>query len=265
MSLTILMLEKVHMTTTSLRSGSNLWSGTCLLGIRFTTNEEVSRPKTQTIEIPNQWPSSDQVETRTVLIVSKYGPKTSTEVWKAVKVIKKVRRTSYRFQLLTWMNIHPVFHVSSLKRYHINDDDHRCNEVTRSPIMMKDTSQKEVEEILVEKTRHIANQRRNGQEFLIMWKRLSEEKIRWERQWPEVIRTSNYYVWRNETVYRDVNQLSEGGCHGHVCPRRVVHGCMPVACQTPYVVSLSCFPLLLLWCTISYWIFRVWRFNKIML
>ena len=53
------------------------------------------------------------------------------------------------------MNIHLVIHVSSLKSYHRDGDDHQRNEVTRSPVAMKDTSKKEVEEILVERTRQI--------------------------------------------------------------------------------------------------------------
>ena len=59
-------------------------------------------------------------------------------VWKyegPVKVIEKFGRTSYRLQLPTWMKIHLVIHVSNLKPYHPDDDDHQHNEVT--PYLVK--------------------------------------------------------------------------------------------------------------------------------
>ena len=55
-----------------------------------------------------------------------------------IEVIEKVGRTSCRLQLPTWMRIHPVIHVSNLKSYHPDDDDHQRNQVTRPPVTMKD-------------------------------------------------------------------------------------------------------------------------------
>ena len=97
------------------------------------------------------------------------------------EVIEKVGRTSYRLQLPTWIRIHPVMHVSNLKPYCPDDDDYQCNQVTRPPVTMKDSSKKEVKEILVERTRRIGNPKRNLQEFLVKWKGLPEAKISWER------------------------------------------------------------------------------------
>ena len=84
-----------------------------------------------------------------------------------IEVIEKVGRTSYRLQLLTWMRIHPVIHVSNLKPYHPDNDDQQGNQVTWPSVMMKDSSTKEVEEILAERTRRIGKPKRNLQEFLV--------------------------------------------------------------------------------------------------
>ena len=97
-----------------------------------------------------------------------------------IEVIEKVRRTSYRLQLPTWMKINLVIHVSNLKLYHLDDDDHQCNQVIQPPVTMKDSSKKEVEEILVERTHRINKPRQNIQEFLVKWKGLPEVKISWE-------------------------------------------------------------------------------------
>ena len=78
-----------------------------------------------------------------------------------IEVIENVGRTSYRLQLPTWMRIHPVIHVSNLKPYHLDDDDHQRNQVTLLPVTMKDSSKKEVEEILAERTRRIGKPKRN--------------------------------------------------------------------------------------------------------
>ena len=98
-----------------------------------------------------------------------------------IEVIEKVERTSYHLQLPTWMRIYPVIHVSNLKPYHPDDDDQQRNQVTRSLVTMKDSSKKEVEEILVERTRRIGKPKCNLQEFLVKWKGLPEEEISWER------------------------------------------------------------------------------------
>ena len=46
---------------------------------------------------------------------------------------------------------------------------------------MKDSSKKEVEEILAERTRRIGKPTCNLQEFLVKWKGLPEEEISWKR------------------------------------------------------------------------------------
>ena len=98
-----------------------------------------------------------------------------------IEVIEKVGKTSYRLQLPTRMRIYPVIHVSNLKPYHPYNKNHQHNQVTRPLVVMKDSSKKEVEEILVERTRHIGKPKHNLQEFLFKWKELPEEEISWER------------------------------------------------------------------------------------
>ena len=53
------------------------------------------------------------------------------------------------------MRTHPVIHVNNLKPFHPDDEDQQRNQVTRPSVTMKDSSTKEVEEILAERIHRI--------------------------------------------------------------------------------------------------------------
>ena len=97
-----------------------------------------------------------------------------------VEVLKKIRATSYRVALPTWMKIHPVIHVSNLKPYHPDPDDDQRNVITRPSIDLKQRDTKEIEEILAEMVRKIGRPVQKIREVLIKWKNLPTEKTNWE-------------------------------------------------------------------------------------
>ncbi|XP_022148918.1 uncharacterized protein LOC111017468 [Momordica charantia] len=87
------------------------------------------------------------------------------------QVLVKLRPEQLRFQ---------VIHVSNLKPYHQDTVDPTRNEITRPAIMLTNKVDKEVESILAERTRRVESPRRDIQEFLVKWKGLPDEEIRWE-------------------------------------------------------------------------------------
>ena len=53
--------------------------------------------------------------------------------------------------------------------------------------------------------------------------------------------------------------------HDHACPKHVAHGRILIACRTPCLVSLYCFPLSLSWCIVPFLYFlSLWHFDRIM-
>lgn len=70
-----------------------------------------------------------------------------------VEVIQKVGKTLYWVQLPSWMKIHLVIHVSNLKPYHPDPDDDSRNKSFKPPVTMSNLVDKEVKEILAERTR----------------------------------------------------------------------------------------------------------------
>ena len=83
---------------------------------------------------------------------------------------------------------------------------------------MKDTSKKEVEEILAEQTRHIGNQKKNVQEFLGGRNGYHRKKLTGNALMTEVNCSSDRRVRKGEMIDGYVNQLSGRVYHSHARP-----------------------------------------------
>ncbi|GKD20862.1 putative nucleotidyltransferase, ribonuclease H [Tanacetum coccineum] len=108
------------------------------------------------------------------------GPKEDEEVWSEMKKRRHVEfEVSYQVQLLPKLKIHPVFHVSFLKRYHGDEEDPERGVFKRAPTAVVTSYDREVEEILSDRTI-----RRRGvpgyKEYLIKWRDLPDSEASWE-------------------------------------------------------------------------------------
>ncbi|KAE8681498.1 Detected protein of unknown function [Hibiscus syriacus] len=107
-------------------------------------------------------------------------------------VLAKVGKVSYRLDLPSTLEIHPVFYVSMLKTYHADKEDpsrgysHRAPPVVtsrgyshRAPHVVTKSYDKEVETVLTSRT-----VRKRGvpprTKYLIKWKDLPESEVTWE-------------------------------------------------------------------------------------
>ena len=96
------------------------------------------------------------------------------------KVIQVVSETSYKLALPDHMKIHPVFHVSLLKKYQENSEDEFPNRVVAPPppITIAGEQEYEVEKIL---DRRIKRQgRKSTPEFLVKWVGYPDYDATWE-------------------------------------------------------------------------------------
>jgi hypothetical protein len=68
-------------------------------------------------------------------------------------IVKQINTMAFQLKLLDSMKIHPVFHVSLLKPYHVSTIIKRTHEPT-PPIVVNGEQKYEVEEILNSKISH---------------------------------------------------------------------------------------------------------------
>ncbi|TYJ96944.1 reverse transcriptase [Cucumis melo var. makuwa] len=129
-----------------------------------------------------EWrPGTHQITTRTDRVSRTQRPASYQKVRRPAEVLKKVRNTSYRVALPTWMKIYPVIHASNLKLYHQNTEDLQQNVVIRPIIDLSQKEVKDVEEILAKRVRKGRRLTRKIHEYLIKWKNLPVEETGWER------------------------------------------------------------------------------------
>ena len=77
------------------------------------------------------------------------------------------------------MKVHLVFHVSQLKPYHADKEDHIRNEPTRQFIPTK-AKKKIVECILADGVKIVSRKRQT--QYLVKWKDLGDDEISLERE-----------------------------------------------------------------------------------
>ena len=96
------------------------------------------------------------------------------------KIIAKISAVAYKLELPSTMKIHPVFHVSLLKRYTPNNDNLFPDRqiIPPAPILVNDTEEFEVEEILDQRITKQGN--RSTPQYLIKWKGYPLHDATWE-------------------------------------------------------------------------------------
>jgi len=96
------------------------------------------------------------------------------------KIIAKISAVAYKLDLPPNMRIHPVFHVSLLKRYTPNDDEKFPDRevIPPEPILVNDEMEYEVEEILDQRITKKGN--KSVPQYLIKWKGYPLHDATWE-------------------------------------------------------------------------------------
>jgi hypothetical protein len=89
-------------------------------------------------------------------------------------ITKKISDVVYVLDLPENMHIHPVFHISKLKRFHRREGEPNADEQMPPPIIVDDHEEWEVEEILAKR------KTKKGIEYLIKWASYPEEASSWQ-------------------------------------------------------------------------------------
>ncbi|KAG8661955.1 hypothetical protein MANES_01G049915v8 [Manihot esculenta] len=67
-----------------------------------------------------------------------------------LSVVAKIGPAAYRIEPLKWMTVYPVFHVSKLKAYHVDESNVSCNKTSRPPVTRAPPVNQGIEKILAE-------------------------------------------------------------------------------------------------------------------
>ena len=86
---------------------------------------------------------------------------------------------AYKLELPPKLKVHPIFHVSTLKPFHEDQEDPALGNSTRASVGVKTSYDKEVESILADQVVRQKNYRPRH-EYLVHWKGLPESKRSWE-------------------------------------------------------------------------------------
>jgi hypothetical protein len=92
-----------------------------------------------------------------------------------------VGKVSYKVELPPKLKIHPVFHVSNLKPYRGDKDDAERGESSRAPVAIVGSFDKEVEEIVADRTIRKRGVPRH-EEYLVRWRGLPDSEMTWEKE-----------------------------------------------------------------------------------
>ncbi|OIT32330.1 hypothetical protein A4A49_63358, partial [Nicotiana attenuata] len=96
------------------------------------------------------------------------------------KIVAKVGKISYKLDMPSYLKIYHVFHASMLKSYHEDKDDPSRGQLSRAPMTITASYDREIEAIIDYQAR-----RKQGQKVTAMllthWKRQSPAEATWER------------------------------------------------------------------------------------
>ena len=94
------------------------------------------------------------------------------------QIIEKVSEVNYRLKLPPNWNIHPVFHVDQLRKYH--EDPKQPNFSEPPPDLVEGREEFEVEKILDAQYRYKQGTRKRSLHFLVKWKGYHDKDNTWE-------------------------------------------------------------------------------------
>ena len=94
-------------------------------------------------------------------------------------ILGQVGKVSYKIELPLRLKIHPVFHISNLKRYHEDKEDPGRGISKRAPTALVTSYDMEVDYIMVDQVLR-KNNFQPYKEYLVKWKGLPESEASWE-------------------------------------------------------------------------------------
>ncbi|XP_070056614.1 uncharacterized protein [Nicotiana tomentosiformis] len=125
------------------------------------------------------------------MVMLKFNPKQFKALWGMhqnlirkyegpFKIVAKVGKISYKFDMPSYLKIYPVFYASILKPYHEDKDDASMSQSSRAPITITASHDREIEAIIDYQARQKQGQKATTM-FLVQWKEQSPEEATLKR------------------------------------------------------------------------------------
>ena len=95
------------------------------------------------------------------------------------RVLHRVGKVAYKLELPPKLKVHPVFHVSMLKPFRVDEEDPDRGESQRAPLGAKTSYDRDVDFIMADRVIR-KKYRAPKREYLIRWKGLPESEASWE-------------------------------------------------------------------------------------
>ncbi|CAA0821516.1 Unknown protein [Striga hermonthica] len=103
---------------------------------------------------------------------------TDSKVRGSFEIVSKVGNVAYRLKLPDRLKVHPIFHLSYLKKYHPDLFEASRNVSTRASPTLRDHFTKEMEKNLDHRT--LGQSKKNWRtDYLVQWKGESESDATW--------------------------------------------------------------------------------------
>lgn len=94
-------------------------------------------------------------------------------------MLHRVGKVAYKLELLPKLKVHPIFHISIPKHFHVDEEDTNRGESPQAPLRAKTSYDQNIDFIManpVIRKRYRVSKR----EYLIGWKGLMKSEVSWE-------------------------------------------------------------------------------------
>ncbi|CAL1360405.1 unnamed protein product [Linum trigynum] len=95
-------------------------------------------------------------------------------------VVKRIGKVAYKMEVLSLLEIHPVFHVSQLKTSNEYKEDEQQTKSHCAPTLITKTHDNEVEEIMARCVIPRRGVHPSYVEYLVRWRNLPKSETSWE-------------------------------------------------------------------------------------